>query len=104
MEPKYLKLVELLKEDGKIEEIFCGTAEDILNKLANYGIELTMDEPNAVKDGFNEEMAASEELTEEALDDVAGGCQDCSAHGRETGKTIAKWLRKIKNFICFWNW
>lgn len=104
MEEKFLRLEALLKEDGKIEEIFCGTAEEILSKLANYGIELTMEELNAVKLGFNEEMSSTNELSEESLDNVAGGCQDCSAHGRETGKKVAQWLRKIKNFICFWNW
>ena len=65
---------------------------------------MTLEELNAVKDGFNEEMASSEELSEDTLDNVAGGCRDCSEHGRETGKKIAKWMRKIKNFICFWQW
>lgn len=104
MEEKFLRLENLLKEDGKIEEIFCGTADDILAKLAQYGIELTLEELNAVKDGFNAEMGATDELSADALDDVAGGCSDCSAHGRETGKKVAKWMRKIKNFICFWQW
>ena len=104
MEEKFLRLETLLKEDGKVEEIFCGTAEAILEKLAGYGIDLTMEELNAVKDGFNEEMAASDELSEDVLNEVAGGCQDCSAHGRETGKKVAKFLRKVKNFICFWRW
>ena len=104
MEEKFARLESLLKEDGKIEEIFNGTAVEILDKLASYGVELTLEELNAVKDGFNAEMAASDELNEDALDDVAGGCQDCSAHGRETGKKIAKFLRKLKNFVCFWEW
>lgn len=104
MEEKYLRLESLLKEDGKVEEIFCGTAEEILSKLAGYGIELTLEELNAVKSGFNEEMSASDELSEDTLDDVAGGCQDCSAHGYDTGKRVAKFLRKVKNFVCFWNW
>lgn len=104
MEEKFARVEALLMEPGKVEEIICGTAEEILAKFAGYGIDLTMEELNALKDGFNEEMGASDELSAELLDNVAGGCADCSAHGRETGKNVAKWLRKIKNFICFWQW
>lgn len=99
-----MRLEALLKEDGMIEKIFSGTAEEILEKLAGHGIELSIDELNDLKEGFNEEMRSSDELTEDSLENVAGGCQDCSAHGRETGRKVAKWLRKVKNFLCFWDW
>lgn len=104
MEEKFQKLEALLKENGKIDEIFCGTAEEILKKLEAYGIVLSMEELNDLKEGFNAEMRASDELTEESLDDVAGGCDTCKSDGYAQGVKIAKTLRKIKNFLCFWDW
>ncbi len=104
MEEKFLKLEQLLEDVDKIEEIFCGTAEEILEKLAAHGVELTMDELNDIKDGFNDEMKASDELTEVSLDDVAGGCRDCSSHGYGFGQKIGKFLKKVKNVVSFWNW
>ena len=104
MEEKFMRLEALLTEEGKMEEIISGTAEEILSKLAGYGIEMTVEELNAAKDGFNEEMKASEELTADDLDAVAGGCKTCSDHGYATGKKVANFLRKVKNFVCFWQW
>lgn len=104
MNEKFERLEALLKEDGKIQEIFCGNAEEILNKLDAYGISLSLEELNDIKDGFNDAMGQSEELSEELLDNVAGGCKDCSSAGYDLGREIGKWMRKIKNFFCFWDW
>jgi hypothetical protein len=108
MEEKFLKLEQIMQEDGKIEEIFSGSKEEILNKLAGYDIVLTVEELDDLKKGFNEVMSASaddmDELSDELLDDVAGGCKACSNHGYSTGVKVAKTIRKIKNFVCFWDW
>ncbi len=104
MDEKFVKLEQLLEDPSKIEEIFCGTAEEILEKLAGYGIELSMDELNDIKEGYNAEVKESNELKEESLDDVAGGCRDCSKHGYGVGQKIAKFLRKVKNVVAFWDW
>ena len=93
MNEKMMKLEELVKDEAKVAEIFKGTTDEILTKLAANGIELTEEEFNAIRDGMKANN--SEILSEEDLDAVAGGCGGCYDFFHKIGKAVDKALRRI---------
>lgn len=94
MNEKIMKLEELVKDETKIAEIFSGTQEEILSKLAVNGIELTQEEFEAIRDGMNEDSNKTE-LGEADLDTVSGGCDGCYNFFHKIGRAIDKVLQRI---------
>ena len=94
MNEKIIKLEELVKDEAKVAEIFAGTQEEIMNKLAANGIELTVEEFEAIRDGMNADDS-KEVLDETDLDAVAGGCDGCYNFFHKVGRAIDKALKRI---------
>lgn len=94
MNEKMMKMEELIKDEAKVAEIFTGTPDEIMKKLAMNGIELTQEEFEAIYDGIHEDEN-SENLSEKDLDEVAGGCGNCYDFWKKVGKAIDKALQRI---------
>lgn len=94
MNEKMMKLEELVKDEEKVAEIFVGTQEEIMAKLAANGIELTQDEFDAMRDGMNADDSKAE-LDEADLDTVSGGCKGCYNFFHKVGRAIDKVLQRI---------
>lgn len=92
MEERLLKLEDLVKDEAKVVEIFGGAAEDAYAKLQANGIDLTQEEFNSlmtlVKAGRE-----GNDLSEEELAAVAGGCGGCYDFFNKVGKVIDKLLQ-----------
>lgn len=94
MNEKMLKLEELVKDETKVAEIFTGTPDEIMKKLAMNGIELTQEEFDAISAGMHEDEDG-DILSEQDLDAVAGGCKGCYNFFKKIGKAIDKALNTI---------
>ena len=70
------KLMELLKDEEVRAEIFAEDADQTLANLAAHGVEMTHEELNELGAGMMEGLGINESeeaLSEEALENVAGG-------------------------------
>lgn len=94
MNEKMMKMEELIRDEAKVAEIFTGTPDEIMKKLAMNGIELTQEEFEAIYAGIHEDEN-SENLSEKDLDEVAGGCGGCYDFWKKVGKSIDKVLQRI---------
>lgn len=94
MEEKMVKLEELIKDKEKVSQIFSGTPEEIMKKLAANGIELTQEEFDAISAGLHEGENGSA-LTEQDLDNVAGGCSGCYDFFHKIGRAVRGVLGQI---------
>ena len=76
MEERNAKLEALLADDEKAEAVFVEDVQQTLKNLADQGIFMTESELAQLARGIMSGMAetdANDELSEDALDDVAGG-------------------------------
>lgn len=101
MEEKLAQLLSKIEADEGLEEKFFNseTPEQVQSLLKEEGMDLTLEELNALKDCF---MAAvgNGELSDEALEGVAGGSpiDDMIMIGAyQVGKRIRPILKKIAN-------
>ena len=84
MEEKLAKLEELFKDGAAAANVFTQDADEILENLKAQGIELTEQEFSDFIHGFlsvGDLPEVNEELTEEMLENVAGGKKFGFLHG-----------------------
>ena len=68
------KLDELLKDEAFIEKLLNQENDtDVQALLAENGIELTLSDISAIKSGIEARLSDNEELSEDDLENVAGG-------------------------------
>lgn len=94
MNERMLKLEELIKDETKVAEIFTGSPDEIMKKLAMNGIDLTQEEFDALYAGMHEDDNG-EILSEADLNAVAGGCDGCYNFCKKIGKAVDKVLQRI---------
>lgn len=103
MEQKIASLEALLKDEKRAVEIFSGTDEEVIAKLADVGVEMTAEDFAEFKIGVREVLEGADELSEESLEDVSGGCKTCNSFGRTLGKGLGNLVKKIKAIWDFFN-
>ena len=68
------KLAELLKDENVVKELLeLETDEEVQKFLAAKDIELSLDEIKTIREGINARLNNSEELSDDQLENVAGG-------------------------------
>ena len=85
------RLNKLASDDAKASEIFSGSLEEIRENLASHGIILTDKEFQELQISI-QNAEESDELSEEDLDNVAGGCIIC-----DIVRAIVKIIIKFKD-------
>ena len=102
------KIRELMAREGFVEKVLaCEEPEQVQELFAAEGVELSLEEVKAVGQKLNEALGESDELDEEALDNVAGGSAIVatvvvgivtgivsSINWRSVGRRIARWFRR----------
>ena len=75
MDEKMMKLEQLLNDPAEVEQVFVSDSKQTLANLAARGIEMTQEELEELAYGILDGSLPSEngELTEDALENVAGG-------------------------------
>ena len=95
------KLDELLKDEAFIEKLLNQENDtDVQALLAENGIELTLSDISAIKSGIEARLSGNEELSEDDLENVAGGVDvDKIITGVvdgicKLGDAVHKWTRR----------
>ena len=103
MENKFVKILDEITVEGKVEFLQkvakCKTAYDVIALVNRLGREISLEEAEDLLDrAKNNPISFATPLTDEALDDVAGGCGcgDCSEND-----ACGDWLNSD---ICFDFW
>lgn len=98
---KYQAFAELMKDETKANEIIADTIEQTQQNLLKYDLEFTTEELKEIAAKVAT-MSETDELNEDALDDVAGGvafaslCAAalCFYAAASAAKVIKKWYFK----------
>lgn len=68
------KFQELMNDEAFVKTAFCvDTVEEVQKAFADHGVEITPEEIYAIGDAVSVATSTDEELSEDALDSVAGG-------------------------------
>lgn len=71
------KLKELLKDEAFVKELVeQETVEDAQKLLASKGVDISVDQLNEIRKGVAARVEEGEELSDEQLENVAGGFAD----------------------------
>lgn len=71
------KLKELLKDEAFVKELVeQETVEDAQKLLASKGVDISVDQLNEIRKGVAARLEEGEELSDEQLENVAGGFAD----------------------------
>ena len=100
MEPKYLKLQEMLKDESTCKKLFVLSAEecsDVLQKEydLDFSVAELTDIMNGIKAGLNDRQ--NDELKETDLEMVSGG-RDNSAYG--FGYSTGRFVPAVALVVC----
>lgn len=102
------KINEILAKEGFVEKMLaCEEPEQVQALFAAEGIELTIEEVKAIGRGLELASTEGDELSEDALDAVAGGVSSDTVNAIIDGiSSAAKWVsnnwRRIKDFFRRW--
>lgn len=92
MDERFTKLDSILENEDLVKEIFTGSTEDFRKKLAAEGIDFTDEEFSEFLDGLKMAVNSDSELSEDALEQIAGGCSKCKNQGYRVGQVVGKIL------------
>lgn len=98
---KYQQFAELISDEEKAKEILSESIEETCENLKKHGLEFTVEELQEMSQGVAV-SSNSDELSADALDDVAGGVAFSALCGVALGAyaisayagVVKKWLKR----------
>lgn len=98
---KYQQFAELISDEEKAKEILSESIEETRENLKKHGLDFTVEELKEMSQGVNI-SANNDELSADALDDVAGGIAFSALCGVALGAyaisayagVVKKWLNR----------